>query len=74
MAEQGPINYWKSHKEKISIPTPSKQSPTRYMNSMCPSGLAMHHPVADILLQYATEGCPTNTGKPWTLEEMEAAI
>jgi len=41
---------------------------------MCPTGLALHHPVAGQLLHYATEGCPANTGRDWTREEMEAAI
>ena len=38
---------------------------------MCPSGLVLHHPAADLLLQYVMEGCPTKTGKPWTVQEME---
>ena len=41
---------------------------------MCPSGLALHHPAAERLLQYATQGCPTDTGQPWTLEQMEKAV
>ena len=45
-----------------------------YLNSMCPKGLALHHPAAAKLLQYATKGCPVNLGKPWTLEMMAAAI
>ena len=42
--------------------------------AMCPSGLALHHEAADTLLQYATKGCPTKTGKPWTREEITAAV
>ena len=42
----------------------------RYM----PIRLALHHPVAELLLQYATQGCPTNTGRPWTVMRMEAAV
>ena len=41
---------------------------------MCPSGLALEHPAAALLLQYATKGCPTNTGRRWTRAEMQAAI
>ena len=41
---------------------------------MCPAGLALHHPAADLLKEWATYGCPTQTGKPWTCEEMQAAI
>jgi hypothetical protein len=41
---------------------------------MCPSGLALEHPAAPTLLQYATGGCPVNTGRPWTVTEMQCAI
>ena len=41
---------------------------------MCPSNLALHHPAAEKLLQYATGGCPANTGWPWSKLEMQAAI
>ena len=36
--------------------------------------MALHHPAAATLLQYATKGCPAKTGRPWTREEIEAAI
>jgi hypothetical protein len=42
-----------------------------YRGNMCPRNLALHHPAADLLLQYATNGCPTRTGKDWILDEME---
>jgi len=41
---------------------------------MCPSGLALLHPAADLLKEWATYGCPTNTGMPWTQEQMQAAV
>ena len=41
---------------------------------MCPSGLALCHPAADLLREWATYGCPTNTGTPWTPEQMQAAV
>jgi hypothetical protein len=41
---------------------------------MCPANLALHHPAADLLTEYATLGCPTEMGKPWTREQIEAAI
>lgn len=45
-----------------------------HRNNMCPSGLALRHPAAPALLRYATNGCPVKTGKPWTSDEMQAAI
>ena len=44
-----------------------------WRHSMCPNGLALHHPVVPILLNYAANGCPTNTGCPWTKDKMSAA-
>jgi len=41
---------------------------------MCPSGLALCHPAADLLREWATYGCLTNTGTPWTVEEMQAVV
>jgi len=45
-----------------------------HRNSMCPAGLALHHPAAETLLNWAEFGCPTQTGKPWSISEMEEAI
>ena len=66
-------DYWSHHRGEFSIPSP-KQGPTTYKGSMCPAGLALHHPAAGKLLQFATKGCPTMTGKPWTLIQMREAI
>lgn len=41
---------------------------------MCPSNLAMHHPAAELLKSYATEGCPVDAGRDWTRDEIAAAI
>ena len=41
---------------------------------MCPAGLALHHPAANLLREWTTYGCPTQTGKPWTHEKTQAAI
>ena len=41
---------------------------------MCPSGRALAHPAAGLLKEWATLGCPTHTGKPWTKDEMWEAV
>eukprot|EP00986_Skeletonema_menzelii_P004917 scaffold1721_cov105-Skeletonema_menzelii.AAC.2 len=64
---------WKQQQGRYRIPTP-KQAPQEYRNSMCPSGLALEHPAAAVLLEYASGGCPTKTGKNWTREMIEEAI
>ena len=40
---------------------------------MCPAGLALYHPAADLLMEYATVGCPTKTGKKWSMGDLEEA-
>ena len=71
--EQEPVDWWKHHRGEFSIPTP-KSGPKVYKGSMCPSRLALHHPAAEKILQFATEVCPARTGKPWSKEQMEEAI
>ena len=55
---QEPVDYWRHHRGEFTIPTP-KQSPATYRGSMCPSGIALHHPAADKLLEIATKGRKT---------------
>ena len=45
-----------------------------YMGTMRPRNGALHHAAADDLLRYATNGCPVDCGRDWTIEEMQAAI
>lgn len=65
--------YWQHHKGQFCMP-PEKEGLEEWRNMMCPRGLALHHPAATTLLQYATGGCPTNTGRDWTIEEITAAV
>ena len=53
---------------------PPRHRPEQWKGGMCPDNLALYHPAAEKLLKYATEGCPCNTGKPWSREEVTAAI
>ena len=64
---------WTAYNGDFVMPPPVPKVP-QHRNNMCPAGLALHHPAAAILTQYATLGCPTQTGKPWSIDEMEAAI
>ena len=41
---------------------------------MCPTGLALDHPAAEVLLDYAHGGCPVQSGADWTVQMMTAAI
>ena len=70
---QDPASYWNVQRGEFSVPT-LKQQATKHRGGMCPSGLALEHPAAKVLLEYASGGCPARTGRPWTKEEMEAAL
>ena len=41
---------------------------------MAPTGVALSHPAAKLLIKHATKGCPADCGEDWTKEQMEAAI
>jgi hypothetical protein len=58
---------------KSSTPTDHSACPP-HQNFMCPNGRALHHPAAELLKDWATFGCPTKTGKPWSKSEICKAI
>jgi hypothetical protein len=58
---------------KYSTPTDHSACPP-HQNSMCPNWRALHHPAAKLLKDWATFGCPTKTGKPWSKSEICEAI
>ena len=66
-------SYWTSHDASFTDQL-SGESPSEYGGGMCPSNLALHHPAADLLKQYATEGCPIDTRRHWMREEIVSAI
>lgn len=41
---------------------------------MAPSGEALQHPAADMLLEFSIKGCPVHTGPKWTTEMLYAAL
>ena len=71
--EQEEVTYWETHEGTFGMPK-KKEELEKWRGQMCPRGLALHHPAAGKLLQYATGGCPSNTGQPWTKQQMQEAI
>ena len=67
------VKWWTTHHGSFTLPPPLPPL-AHHRNNMCPSGLALHHPAAHLLTEYATLGCPTNTGRNWSVREMQAAI
>ena len=41
---------------------------------MAPQGLALKHEAADLLADWEKFGCPTQTGRDWSLADIQAAI
>jgi hypothetical protein len=54
--------------------TQSKHIAKIFKGLMVPSGAALDHPEAPLLLELATVGCPADVGEQWTMEMIEAAI
>jgi hypothetical protein len=66
---------WTTHQvTNTHTPAPLPQNTIEYRNSMCPTGRALAHPAAGLLIEWATLGCPTQTGQPWTKEEIWGAV
>ena len=73
LATQQPHTQWTKYKGEFEIPSPMPPVDS-YRGQMCPSNMALHHPAASLLKEWATYGCPTRTGWPWTKEEMQEAV
>ena len=73
LARQPLRTKWTMYKGEYELPDPLPAL-TEHRGEMCPSGLALHHPAAPLLNEWASYGCPTQTGRPWTKAEMQEAI
>lgn len=65
---------WWSQQMGTFVKPPNLLNLPHHCNNMCPLGLALHHDAAALLTKYATLNCPTQTGKAWTWEQMQATI
>ena len=74
-AGQPLISPWTQQQGLMETITPNDHTASPpHQNSMCPNGRALQHPTTDLLKEWATFGCPTQTGKPWSNEEMWEAV
>ena len=79
-SEQEKVQTWRRHRGATELPEDCPKPTERilgdkgYRGQMCPSGLALHHPAAGKLFEYATKGCPALTGKQWSREMIEQAV
>ena len=68
-------SYWTTHEGTFTAPVQHKFPATdQNRGGMCPSNLALHHPAAGLLKTYATKGCPIDSGRNWTREEIQQAV
>jgi hypothetical protein len=72
-ATQPQTTYWETHKGKFQLTENTQERPA-YRNKMCPKGLALDHPAAATLKEYATYGCTAKTGKLWMKAEIWEAV
>jgi hypothetical protein len=64
-AKQTFISPWTQHQGLMDTITPTDHTACPpHRNSMCPNGLALQHPAAELLKDWATFECPTHTGTP----------
>jgi hypothetical protein len=57
----------------MNTPPPTKPTAT-YRSLMCPTVRALTHLAVGVLQEWATFGCPTRTGNPWTKQEIWEAV
>jgi hypothetical protein len=73
LANQAFKSQWTIYQGEFVLPvTPTPLETHR--GEMCPSVLALLHPAADLLKEWATYGCPTKTITPWMQEQMQAVV
>jgi hypothetical protein len=70
---QDPTSMWTTHTGKARLPLKTTL-PQKYLNEMCPQGLATSHPAGELLAEWSQLGCPTKTRQPWSKMEMWEAI
>ncbi len=73
LATQSPKTQWTMYQGEFELPTP-KAPLAAHRGEMCPTGLALCHPVAELLIEWSSYRCPTRTGKRWTKAEMQEAV
>ena len=67
---------WTIHQVFNSVPNNvwSHQQHKDIKSQMAPQRLALQHEAAGLLSEWESFGCPTNTGRDWTLDKIQAAI
>ena len=70
---QSRVTCWTTHTGATSVRSGPNRRP-KHKDAMCPADLALRHPAAPVLMDYAENGCPVRSGRDWTAEEIAAAV
>ncbi len=74
-AAQPIVSPWTQYQGRMDSESPTNHAACPpHCNSMCPVGRALQHPAADLLTEWATFGCPTKTGQPWSKSKIWEAV
>jgi hypothetical protein len=67
---------WEVHNGATILPTDHWDNCRNVLDlrEMAPQGLTLKHEAAGVLAEWAQFRCPTQTGRDWTLSEIQAAI
>ena len=76
LEQQRPVSQWTIHQGHTLLREDHWEEVRKTADAaqMAPQGLALHHEAAGVLAEWETMGCPTCTGRDWTLAEIQAAI
>jgi hypothetical protein len=76
LLQQPILSQWERHNRATILPEGhwNNWDKTSAVTKMAPQGLALKHEAADLLSNWEQFWCPTQTGRDWTLEEIQAAI
>ena len=76
LSKQAITSQWARHDgAKLLDPAHwEKRTKKAEVREMAPQGLALQHEAADLLTDWEKFGCPTQTGRDWSLAEIQAAI
>ncbi len=76
LLQQPLVLQWERHNGATIIPGDhwDQQQKTSDAWEMAPQGLALNHEAAGLLADWEQFGCPTRTGRDWTLNKIQAAI
>jgi hypothetical protein len=69
-----PVTQKQGNNPFVGLTEQQSKYKNKFRGLMAPSGPALEHPAADLLLELATVGCSSHIGEQWSMEMLDAAI